>query len=58
MRVRKHPTSMPSQYELQNGGQNLTNLAVFQEIAEGQTSVPQQPVPLYDHMNLKGSHKV
>ena len=49
---------MPSQYELQNGGQNLTNLAVYQEIAEGQTSVPQQPVPLYDHMNLKGSHKV
>ena len=50
---------MPSQYELQNGGQNITNLAVYQEIAEGQTSVPQQvPIPLYDHVNLNGSHKV
>ena len=50
------PQSMPSQYELKNGGQNL--VTIYQEIAEGQTSIPRQAVPLYDHVNLKGSHKV
>ena len=50
---RQNPTSMPSEYQLENGEQNY-----YQEV-EAQTAIPPQVVvPVYDHVNLNSTREV
>ena len=51
---RQNPTSMPSEYQLENGEQNH-----YQEVDEAQTTIPPQVVvPVYDHVNLNSTREV